>query len=206
MKQPSIMSDADLEKAEKSGKYGFTPEFFLYYIDKFFAKELNIVLYSLDDEYDRHIREMQKTEDEFQKQMNELDDFFLEEEPENQEKPITDEKTQESPVNQSIDSENVVRRHLEKTIQEFEQTLSENKFNTPEDKYELEHLVSTLKVKLNHLNKKGQSTTKSNYGGTTMSPEKTILDIHELRRRGLQEIFNFYARQHIPLNRKFEEL
>lgn len=33
-----------------------------------------------------------------------------------------------------------------------------------------------------------------------------MLDINELRRRGLQEIFNFYSRQHIPLNRKFEEL
>jgi hypothetical protein len=32
------------------------------------------------------------------------------------------------------------------------------------------------------------------------------MDISELRRRGLQEIFNFYSRQHIPQNRKFEEL
>ena len=27
-----------------------------------------------------------------------------------------------------------------------------------------------------------------------------------MRRRGLQEIFNFYSRQHIPQGRKFEEL
>ncbi len=32
------------------------------------------------------------------------------------------------------------------------------------------------------------------------------MDIHELRRRGIQEIFNFYSRQHIPQGRKFEEL
>ena len=34
----------------------------------------------------------------------------------------------------------------------------------------------------------------------------TILDINELRKRGVQEIFNFYCRQHIPVNKKFEEL
>jgi hypothetical protein len=33
-----------------------------------------------------------------------------------------------------------------------------------------------------------------------------IMDISELRRRGIQEIFGFYCRQHIPQGRKFEDL
>lgn len=39
-----------------------------------------------------------------------------------------------------------------------------------------------------------------------MTDKQPKLDIHELRRRGLDDIFKFYSRQHIPVNRKFDEL
>lgn len=37
-------------------------------------------------------------------------------------------------------------------------------------------------------------------------PAKVKEDINDLRRRGMQEIFHFYSRQHIPQNRQFDDL
>lgn len=53
----------------------------MYHIDKFFSKELSVVLYCLDDEYDRYLQKQKKDEDDFQRQIEDLDDYFLSAEP-----------------------------------------------------------------------------------------------------------------------------
>jgi hypothetical protein len=55
----------------------FSKDFFVYHIDKFFSKELDVVLQSIDDEYDKYLKQTSKAEDEFQRQMEDLDDYFL---------------------------------------------------------------------------------------------------------------------------------
>lgn len=41
----------------------FTKAFFMYHIDKFFSRELNVVLYAIDDEYDKFLASQKKQQD-----------------------------------------------------------------------------------------------------------------------------------------------
>lgn len=41
----------------------FTKAFFMYHIDKFFSKELNVVLHAIDDEYDKFLASQKKQQD-----------------------------------------------------------------------------------------------------------------------------------------------
>lgn len=92
------------------------------------------------------------------------------------------------------ENDNFIRKQLEKSIKEFEATLSENKFKSFEERSELETLVQTLKKKLQNLD--GLPLKTPNKKQLSIAP--TILDINEMRRRGIQEIFDFYSKQHIP--------
>jgi len=38
----------------------FSKDFFMYHIDKFFSKELSVVLHAIDDEYDRYLDTQKK--------------------------------------------------------------------------------------------------------------------------------------------------
>jgi hypothetical protein len=55
----------------------FTKAFFMYHIDKFFSKELNVVLHAIDDEYDKFLAGQKKQQDDFQREIEDLDDYFL---------------------------------------------------------------------------------------------------------------------------------
>jgi hypothetical protein len=77
----------------------------------------------------------------------------------------------------------------------------------------MQKILESLRNKLAQLNINGsqhtlsQATSKKRLPSlNSNSPEKPVLDINEMRKRGIQEIFNFYSRQHIPQGRKFEEM
>ena len=71
-------------------------------------KELSVVLHPTDDEFERH--QTQQKDDEFQRQIEDLDDFMF-----------NQNDIQESKANNEEDDK--VRKQLEKTIKEFEDTL-----------------------------------------------------------------------------------
>ena len=68
----------------------------------------------------------------------------------------------------------------------------------------MQKILESLRNKLQNMMQRGGTQLKNQ--SPAHERHSQILDISELRRRGLQEIFNFYSRQHIPQNRKFEEL
>lgn len=49
----------------------------MFQIDKFFSKELNVVIHCMDDEYEMFLLSQEKVEEAFQKELDDLDDFFL---------------------------------------------------------------------------------------------------------------------------------
>lgn len=53
----------------------------MYHIDKFFAKELSVVLHAIDDEYEKFLASQQKNHEDFQREINDLDDYFLNDNP-----------------------------------------------------------------------------------------------------------------------------
>ena len=159
----------------------------MYHIDKFFSFELSVVLNATDDEYQKYLASHKQADDDFKKQIEDLDDYFLNDSPQDDEEQAPEDMA--------------VQKQLEKTVKEFERSLTENKYQSREEKQELENVIKTLKSKINDLERKTSVKQITDRGSTIQN-----LDINELRRRGIQEIFNFYCRQHIPLNRKFEEL
>lgn len=66
----------------------------------------------------------------------------------------------------------------------------------------MQKILESLRIKLSNMMRGGKPHASS----PTHERHSQIMDINELRRRGLQEIFGFYCRQHIPQGRKFEEL
>lgn len=69
---------------------------------------------------------------------------------------------------------------------EFERTLTDNKFQSAEEKQELEHVVTSLKTKIADLERK--ASLKPNNLSNMISPDRVSamsLDINELRKRGL---------------------
>ncbi|TNV86710.1 hypothetical protein FGO68_gene11624 [Halteria grandinella] len=193
--QVKKVTHEQIAEASKAGaKLSFTDDFFLYHIDKFFNQEQSVVIHALDDEFDKFMATQKNQDDEFQRQIEDLDDYVF-----NQE---------DLPVQTEEDNGSLVKKQLERTIKEFESTLHENKFSTLEERSELETLVKTLKKKLQNLDKGTPAQTASispNKKQLSIAPSHS-LDVNELRKRGLQEIFDFYSRQHIPQNRKFDEL
>lgn len=55
----------------------FSRDFFMYHIDKFFKKELSVVLQPLDDEYAKFLASQKKEQDDFEREIEDLDDYFL---------------------------------------------------------------------------------------------------------------------------------
>ena len=55
----------------------FSRDFFIYHIDKFFKKELSVVLQPLDDEYSKFLASQKKEQDDFERHIEDLDDYFL---------------------------------------------------------------------------------------------------------------------------------
>jgi hypothetical protein len=46
----------------------------MYHIDKFFSKELSVVLHAIDDEYDRYLANQRKEKEDLQRDFDDLDD------------------------------------------------------------------------------------------------------------------------------------
>jgi hypothetical protein len=59
-----------LEYAKKLGKFGFTVDYFMLKIDKFFAKESSVVLISTDDEYEKYLEMEKKKAEELEYTIN----------------------------------------------------------------------------------------------------------------------------------------
>lgn len=154
----------------------------MYHIDKFFSFELSVVLTAADDEYARYQAQHKQADDEFQRQIEDLDDYFLNDSP------------------RGGQGEEALQQQLERTVKDYERSLTENR--SPAERQELEGVIKTLKSKINELERKASQKQMTDRASTV----QTNLDINELRKRGIQEIFNFYCRQHIPVNKKFEEL
>jgi len=62
-----------------SQRMTFTKAFFMYHIDKFFSKEMSVVLHAIDDEYDKFLASQKKKDDDLQREIEDLDDYFLNE-------------------------------------------------------------------------------------------------------------------------------
>ena len=62
-----------------SQRMTFTKAFFMYHIDKFFSKEMSVVLHAIDDEYDKFLATQKKKDDDLQREIEDLDDYFLNE-------------------------------------------------------------------------------------------------------------------------------
>ena len=97
----------------------------MYHIDKFFKKELSVVLQPLDDEYAKFLASQKKEQDDFEREIEDLDEYFLNDN--DMQKPAQNQPNIKSPTS-NIDNNNTVKKHLEKTIKDFEGTLQENKF------------------------------------------------------------------------------
>lgn len=85
-------------------------------------------------------------------------------------------------------------KKLTKTILEYENLLAQDAFKDINEKNDVKKLLNSLKAQLdNHVNHKNK-------------PEVKEISIEEKREKILQEIFDFYARQHIPPGLPFEQL
>jgi hypothetical protein len=49
----------------------------MHQIDKFFSHELDVCLNSTDDEYHKYLSTQKKDDDDFQRQIEDLDEYFL---------------------------------------------------------------------------------------------------------------------------------
>jgi hypothetical protein len=55
----------------------FSRDFFVYHIDKFFSKEFSVVLHPIDDEYAKFLATQKKEQDDFEREIEDLDEYFL---------------------------------------------------------------------------------------------------------------------------------
>jgi len=131
-----------------------------------------------------------------------LDDFlFNPTETEIQEKLNEEEKkAKEENLSQfnpefELDGDDLFKRNLEKTIQAYEKMLEQNAFKNEQDRQRTNKLLGTLRAQLRALEKKQTQTEEERQG-----------ELEDARRRGVEEIFHFYSRQHIPQNRQFDDL
>jgi hypothetical protein len=184
----------------------FTKAFFMYHIDKFFSKEMSVVLHAIDDEYDKFLATQKKKDDDLQREIEDLDDYFLNEKdaqrspPEISPQPtgrkLRDQEQAQPHHEDDMPPQHqpsVAQLHLQKTIKEFESSLQENKFSSQEEQSEMQKILDSLRTKLSAMMQRGGTQLK-NSPGYHNERLSQVLDISELRRRGLQEIFNFYSR------------
>ena len=77
MQRSQIKQTAEEQKKKDPSTLNFTKDFFMYQITNFFSKELSIVLRANDDEYDKYQVKYAKEDEDFQRQINDLDEYFL---------------------------------------------------------------------------------------------------------------------------------
>jgi hypothetical protein len=119
-----------------SQKMTFTKAFFMYHIDKFFSKEMSVVLHPIDDEYDKFLASQKKKDDDLQREIEDLDDYFLNEKDAKRSPPeVSPQPTgrklrdqEQAPPHHEEDmppqhQPSVAQLHLQKTIKEFESSL-----------------------------------------------------------------------------------
>jgi hypothetical protein len=156
----SVVAPEQLAAARARHDLSFTSDFFMYHIDKFFSFELNVVLTATDDEYARYQAQNKQADDEFQRQIEDLDDYFLNDSP-------------------RVQGEEALQQQLERTVKDYERSLTENR--SPAEKQELEAVIKTLKSKINDLERKASQKQMTERASTI----QTTLDINELRKRGI---------------------
>lgn len=89
---------------------------------------------------------------------------------------------------------------LKKLINQYEELLKQDNFESEIEKESIKKLVSNLKKQQKDL-EQNKTQNISKLGATSMAQSK-----EDLRMKGLKEIFHFYARQHIPHGIAFEQL
>lgn len=65
-----------IKKAKQTSR-GFSASFFMHHIDKFFSRNMNVVIHPIDDEYEQYLKKQEEDKKELQKTIEELDDFFF---------------------------------------------------------------------------------------------------------------------------------
>lgn len=100
--QPSQLKPVPPEALDpsKHPNLTFSDEFFMHHIDKFFNFELNVVVHAIDDEFDRFLTNQKHQDDEFQRQLEDLDDMMLQDN-QNKESPrddLNEREEEESPI------------------------------------------------------------------------------------------------------------
>jgi hypothetical protein len=94
----------------------------------------------------------------------------------------------------STDARDKLTKKLTKTIAEYEHLLEKDAFKDQQERNNTRKLLRSLKAQLeHHMSTKGQG-------------KPIVESIEERREKALQEIFSFYARQHIPPGLPFEKL
>ena len=147
-------SDLDIHESKN---VLFSSEQFMFQIDKFFAKELDVVIQPIDDEYKMYLEIEMKHAIELEQTINELDDFFLNptEEDKDANQKVRDKEAQEV-LEQPTKENDIFKESIRKSINDYEKILQEKKFNSGKEHKEVEKLVENLKNQLNTYEKKEQ--------------------------------------------------
>jgi len=109
---------------------------------------------------------------------------------------FADELSDDVPLSQLKNTNNTdkLSKKLQKTIAEYENLLEKDLFKDANERNNTRKLLRSLKSQLeSHINTKGVKNKKE-------------VSIEEQRELALQEIFSFYAKQHIPPGLAFEDL
>jgi len=93
------------------------------------------------------------------------------------------------------------KQKLVKTLDQYENTLIKGDFRDQKEKEVTQQIIQDLKDQISRIDEtRGEST------GTDRESKKQPLSIDELRRRGLRELFDFYAKQHLPQGLEFGDI
>jgi hypothetical protein len=180
----------------KQQNRGFTADFFMLHIDKFFSKNMNVVIHPIDDEYERYLKKQEEDKKELQKTIEQLDDFFFQ---------ATEPDKNQDPRERDREADELLKRQSTKEgvdlfRQQLEEIVRNKQYKSEQELRQINKLLETLRAQVQSHVRASGGEQKAN------EQEKPKEDIHELRRRGMQEIFHFYSRQHIPQNRQFDDL
>jgi hypothetical protein len=97
-----------------------------------------------------------------------------------------------------------VQQQIMETISQYEELISNNEFDSKEEKNATVKLVEQLHKQLRDFENHQAQPKKA---PSTRSQTRPIgLTKEDLREKGIKEIFGFYSRQHIPNGIAFEEL
>jgi hypothetical protein len=97
-----------------------------------------------------------------------------------------------------------VQQQIMETISQYEELISNDEFDSKEEKNATVKLVGQLHKQLRDFENHQAQPKKA--PSTQSQPRLNGLNKEDLREKGIKEIFGFYSRQHIPNGIAFEEL